>query len=417
MRYQGVLSNIDATQATLALEKAEGQPQDEVPGSEKVYDYIVFRAADVVDLRIDDPSPEKPGVAPSEPAPVAASGMPHSNMPYGNMYPPPNMYGMPPEGFGYNPYLQNPYMGMPPMPPHGAPFGMPPPHMQGFQPMTPQVPGPGSSSGFAPSPAPQPAPAPKSAVDEVQSNLGAMRMNDSAPAPQQAPPGPQKADPAKAPAQKSEPRETSDAGTKPKAHAAEPKSEGKPDSSAPKTSNRAPDAAPPVPKPAAAANESAASLAAPAVQEATVQQREKPAVPGAPAGKTVAHRDASLPEKDFDFESANARFQKELRGDHAPAPEKLDAIPAPSGPSTSFYDKKTGFFDNISSDVKERYERRPQDEAGKGRFADERARNVQTFGDNAANFRAGRGRGRGRSGRGRSRGRGRGRGGKPEWAD
>lgn len=44
-----------------------------MPGSEKVYDYIVFRAADVVDLRIDDPSPEKPGVAPSEPAPVAAS--------------------------------------------------------------------------------------------------------------------------------------------------------------------------------------------------------------------------------------------------------------------------------------------------------------------------------------------------------
>lgn len=92
MRYQGVLSNIDATQATLALEKgtlrptpltavrswgtegrcaSAGQPEDEVPGNEKVYDYIVFRAADVVDLRIDDPSPAKPAAAPT-PTPAAA---------------------------------------------------------------------------------------------------------------------------------------------------------------------------------------------------------------------------------------------------------------------------------------------------------------------------------------------------------
>ncbi|WFD00444.1 hypothetical protein MYAM1_003193 [Malassezia yamatoensis] len=70
VRYQGVLSSIDAAQATLALEKVRswgtegrcanaGQPQDEVDGSDKVYDYIVFRAADVVDLRIDDPTPPK----------------------------------------------------------------------------------------------------------------------------------------------------------------------------------------------------------------------------------------------------------------------------------------------------------------------------------------------------------------------
>jgi len=38
---------------------AVGNPQDEVPKNDQVYDYIVFRAADVVDLRIDDPSAKK----------------------------------------------------------------------------------------------------------------------------------------------------------------------------------------------------------------------------------------------------------------------------------------------------------------------------------------------------------------------
>ena len=57
---------------------AAGQPQDEVPGSEKVYDYIVFRAADVVDLRIDDPSPaqaETPAAA-AAPSPAPAPAAP-----------------------------------------------------------------------------------------------------------------------------------------------------------------------------------------------------------------------------------------------------------------------------------------------------------------------------------------------------
>ena len=55
---------------------AAGQPQDEVPGSEKVYDYIVFRAADVVDLRIDDPSPAQPETPAAEPSPAAVPAAP-----------------------------------------------------------------------------------------------------------------------------------------------------------------------------------------------------------------------------------------------------------------------------------------------------------------------------------------------------
>ena len=43
-----------------------GNPQDEVSKADNVYDYIVFRAADVVDLRIDDPSPKNDVVTPQQ---------------------------------------------------------------------------------------------------------------------------------------------------------------------------------------------------------------------------------------------------------------------------------------------------------------------------------------------------------------
>ena len=81
IRYQGVLSSIDSAQATLSLEKvrsfgtegrcaAAGQPQEEVPGNDSIYDYVVFRAADVLDLRIDGPSAprDQPAAVPA-PAP------------------------------------------------------------------------------------------------------------------------------------------------------------------------------------------------------------------------------------------------------------------------------------------------------------------------------------------------------------
>ena len=81
IRYQGVLSSIDSAQATLSLERvrsfgtegrcaAAGQPQEEVPGNDSIYEYVVFRAADVLDLRIDGPSAprDRPAAAPA-PAP------------------------------------------------------------------------------------------------------------------------------------------------------------------------------------------------------------------------------------------------------------------------------------------------------------------------------------------------------------
>lgn len=45
---------------------ALGRPYDEMPGSENRYESIVFRAADVKDLTIDDPNPEP--AQPAQPA-------------------------------------------------------------------------------------------------------------------------------------------------------------------------------------------------------------------------------------------------------------------------------------------------------------------------------------------------------------
>lgn len=165
---------------------------------------------------------------------------------------------------------------------------------------------------------------------------------------------------------------------------------------------------------------------------------------------------APVPEQDYDFETANKKFEDERKqaaskqsADPSKSPttngtgnefETLDSIPPPedgaSGPK-SFYDPKTtGFFDNISSEVKERHERPAGgNRGGRGQSNDSREdggqrrsgggaggsrgrnqrmveerRNLQTFGDtgNAGGGTQGRG---GFNGRGNGRSRGRGRGG------
>lgn len=142
-----------------------------------------------------------------------------------------------------------------------------------------------------------------------------------------------------------------------------------------------------------------------------VQERKPKTVPGAAPGTVVASRDPSVPESDFDFEKANSLFQKHS-GPDADKPSNNDRIPSvPSAPSSSFYDRKTGFFDNISSEVKDRHEGGKRS-GREGIIAEEKERNILTFGDQAANYRGSGRRGRGRGGRGRGRGRGK----PPAWA-
>lgn len=152
-----------------------------------------------------------------------------------------------------------------------------------------------------------------------------------------------------------------------------------------------------------------------------------------------------VPSSDFDFESANARFAKDkdvessnkspvATGAAAADAVLLDAIPPASEEPKSFYDKSS-FFDNISSEVRQRHaagqdqqQQQPQQRAspvhdrsargsfqggggaGRGRQArfEEDRKNLDTFGEVGNSTR---GMGRGRGGRGRGRGRG-GRGGR-----
>lgn len=167
-----------------------------------------------------------------------------------------------------------------------------------------------------------------------------------------------------------------------------------------------------------------------------------------------------VPDSDFDFAAANAKFDKTKGDVTSPgaghddaangasagvngsngAGDVLDAIPPPVDVK-SFYDKSSGFFDNISSEIRDRYDSRnggaavggggggvargaegdlgatnqgregvsPGGMRGRGaaranRMAEER-RNMATFGEAGNQYSGGgRGRGRGRGGRGRGRG-------------
>lgn len=96
LRYVGLLDNINADDATVALKSvrsfgtegriaAGGNPNAEVPPGTDVYDYVVFRGSDVKDLTvldtpIDQVKPQKHTPSPS-PAPGAYQGYQQSPQP------------------------------------------------------------------------------------------------------------------------------------------------------------------------------------------------------------------------------------------------------------------------------------------------------------------------------------------------
>ena len=159
-------------------------------------------------------------------------------------------------------------------------------------------------------------------------------------------------------------------------------------------------------------------------------------------------RKVEVPKDDYDFETANAKFNKEDLikeaiasgspiGEGAPeagtdgtpeAPaanglERKDSIPsAVSGTTAQAYNRSTSFFDNISSEIKDREEAKSTSDGRPGRRGEEIKKNIETFGQGSVDggYRGGyrgRGRGRGYSRGGRGFGgrgsgyRGRGRGG------
>ncbi|KAL9110849.1 MAG: hypothetical protein Q9227_004649 [Pyrenula ochraceoflavens] len=138
------------------------------------------------------------------------------------------------------------------------------------------------------------------------------------------------------------------------------------------------------------------------------------------------NRKMEIPKSDFDFESANAKFNKndlikeaiatgsplgdgtpdgsingssEMAAVNGASEQKRDSI---SAASTGMYNKAS-FFDNISSDLKDREEARA--EGGRERRGEEIRKNFETFGQGSVDG-GYRGRGRGRGFRGGFRGRG-----------
>ncbi|CUM46474.1 uncharacterized protein AC631_05385 [Debaryomyces fabryi] len=310
LRYVGLLDNINADDATVALKSvrsfgtegrmaASGNANLEVHPGTDVYDYVVFRGSDVKDLTVLDTPIDQVKPEPYTQAPAAG---------------------------GYPAYQQQP-------------------QTQTQQQQNQSTPGPTATSA---------APAQAAAV------------------------------PTQTAAPKQRAQRPSEKQTQPQAPTPS-QTQQKPQPQATPTSDRAEETK----------REEAASPAQPRPQEHPQSGLQK-----------NASKVTNVPETAFDFESANAKFSRDLDS------EKEAEQP--------MYNKQSSFFDNISSSA---------DEKNTMRWAEEKSLNLDTFGESSVNHRGrGRGRGRGnwRGGRGNWRGgRGRGRGGnrsnndynnKPEWA-
>lgn len=142
------------------------------------------------------------------------------------------------------------------------------------------------------------------------------------------------------------------------------------------------------------------------------------------------HKKIEVPQSDYDFQTANAKFNKqdlvkEAIATGVPAAEaEIHAAeqaksvePTPNGDASSNpgYNRGSSFFDNISSEARDREENTTR-VGGREWRGEEEKRNMETFGQGSvdgyrSNYRGrgrGRGFGRGRGGYGRGYGRGRG---------
>jgi protein LSM14 len=123
-----------------------------------------------------------------------------------------------------------------------------------------------------------------------------------------------------------------------------------------------------------------------------------------------------VPDADFDFATSNAKFNKEdvvkeaiagspltetPNGDTATFEAPVESSPGANPPPA--YNKSRSFFDNISSEAKDRADNHGQKPGGREWRGEEQRKNMETFGLSSVDggYRNYRGRGRGRGGRGR----------------
>ncbi|TAQ90841.1 hypothetical protein B7494_g837 [Chlorociboria aeruginascens] len=520
IRYVGTLHEINSETSTVALENVtsfgtEGRknnPDEEIPPSDSVYEYIVFRGSDVKDLRIEEPPATKenkppqalndpailgsgsrpPQVHPSQaPAPLSQKQGPPPQHPSPNEHGPQQFVppGVPPFG-QYPPQFYHPPpaswgRGGPPGPGYsGMPYGVPPPGWypppgQGF----PQHPSQFPPYGFPPGPPGQQFPPNQQPPDQGQKPAP---IGPGANKQQTPPTGPQaerRSEPknlakpaAETAATSNQDALTPPVSSKPSIAEVRALSQSSPSElAANATTGRA---APPGVKngpiqPAlplqaprvvlrntstnATSSANPGNIAVSDLKDATeaataavaaamaklppvggqsngsamdnltgkvnemrasdpVRAPRHPGTSGGFAsrgrgrgGPRQSNQKVEIPSTDFDFESSNAKFNKQDLVKEAIAGSPLGEIPAVISPDeserhgvpTSGYNKAKSFFDNISSESKDRAEAGNDRPSGREWRGEEQKKNVETFGQGSVDngYRGGfRGRGRGRGG-------------------
>ncbi|KAL1923163.1 uncharacterized protein VTP21DRAFT_9539 [Calcarisporiella thermophila] len=313
IRYVGILHSIDPEKSTVSLaqvrsfgtEGRKGNPAEEIPPSDNLFEFIVFRGADVVDLQVfESPAPPPPPPAsllPNDPAIVGAS-VPQQVQQANNSSSLPTHEPQ----YSYN-GVQGGWNQPEPSPPTPAkPSDLPGPAKAGEPSKKQETVAPQSQKDT---------PTAKS-IEQLAKRVSKLNVGN---------------------------KDTPDQHTRPAEH---PPSQNQRGQSNPRRPSRGGPRRPP-------------------------GQNHK-----APSQRT------QVPNSDFDFESANAKFNKEemVRENES----EVVLIP-----SENFYDKKKSFFDNISCELKERV-RDGNEGAGRksqlsqterrAKMNEERKLNLETFG-------------------------------------
>eukprot|EP01116_Phalansterium_solitarium_P025694 TRINITY_DN994_c0_g1_i1.p1 TRINITY_DN994_c0_g1~~TRINITY_DN994_c0_g1_i1.p1 ORF type:complete len:464 (+),score=38.96 TRINITY_DN994_c0_g1_i1:107-1498(+) len=133
IRYEGILYTIDTKESTVALQNVrsfgtEGRKKDgeQIPPSNEVYDYIIFRGADIKDLHVAEAPAPLQSRPPQDPAIISSQGQ-QKIPPYQSGFGPQFAPGQFPPMPSYQQFGQNgQFQGYPPMyPPQYGNFPQP----------------------------------------------------------------------------------------------------------------------------------------------------------------------------------------------------------------------------------------------------------------------------------------------------